>query len=80
MLDDILEIFERDKRRSPNASGGLRARLARAIGGHDHDRTRHHQDDHRGSYDEDRRHHHEDDDRPYEKRRRRREFELFDDD
>ena len=70
MLDEFLEIFDRDKRRSA-AGGGLRARLARAIGGHD-DRSRHLDDDHRRDRD--------DDEHRSDKRRRRREFELFDDD
>jgi len=72
MLDEIFELFERDKRRGSNTGGGLRARLARAIGGHDDDRRR--DEDNR------RREHDGDDDRRYDKRRRRREFELFGDD
>jgi hypothetical protein len=71
MLDDIFELFERDKRRGSHTGGGLRARLARAIGGHDDDRRR--DDDQRRESDDD-------DDHRDDKRRRRREFELFGDD
>jgi hypothetical protein len=76
MLDEIFELFERDKRRASNTGGGLRARLARAIGGHNDDRRRYEDDRPRRDHDDD----DDDDDHRYDKRRRRREFELFGDD
>jgi hypothetical protein len=69
VLDELFDLFERDKRRS--SGGGLRGRLARAIGGHD-DRDRPHEDD--------RRRDREEEDERYERRRGRREREWFDDD
>lgn len=32
MLDELLDIFERDRRKSPERKGGLRGRLATVLG------------------------------------------------
>jgi hypothetical protein len=40
MLDEILEIFERDKRKSSHRKGGLRGRLITMLGGETSDSGR----------------------------------------
>jgi hypothetical protein len=77
MLDNLLEIFERDKKSSTKRSGGLRSRLASALDGErDHDRRadeRRYDDRDRDRDDDDR----DDDDRS-SKRKKKREFDVLD--
>jgi hypothetical protein len=89
MLDEILEIFERDKKKSTHHKGGLRGRLATMLGGETSDagryaspyddRRRHERgwdddrDDTTPDSDDDRY-----DDRRYSSRRKKRDFDPFD--
>ncbi len=93
MLDELLEIFERDKKKASSSSaGGLRGRLARVLDGdRDDDRSRDRDDDRYRSRDRDddryranhrdderyRERDHDDDDR-YSKRKKKREFDFLD--
>jgi hypothetical protein len=71
MLDELLELFDRDKRRP--SGGGLRGRLARAIGGHGDERhASAPRDDRRRDWDDD------DEDDARDRSHRRRRAERFD--
>lgn len=73
MLDELLEIFERDKKSGSQSKSGLRGRLSSLLG--DDDRAR------QSSSDRDRRSYHDrddDDDDRRSERKRSRERDFFD--
>ena len=80
MLDQLLELFERDQRSTTSNKGGLRGKLGSLLGGDADDsyRTSNRDGDRRNrerSWDDDR---DDDDDDRRSRRSNRREFEPFD--
>ena len=71
MLDEILDLFDRDKKKDgAPKQGGVRGLLNRLNG----------DDDDRRSYDEQPQRHNDDDDSRSKPHKKRREFDLFGDD
>jgi hypothetical protein len=79
MLDNLLELFERDKKSSGKRSGGLRGRLASALDGERDDDRRYSE---RRYDDRDQNDDRDDDDRDdhhrSSKRKKKREFDFLD--
>lgn len=73
MLEDLFDIFERDKRSSSRRPGGLRGRLTTLLGSDGDDRRSYDRERDRSDRDDD----DDDDDRRYAKKGKR-ERDLFD--